>query len=237
MTSHSILAIIPARAGSKRLPKKNILKLAKKPLLAWTIEAASKVRQIDEIVVSTDDKKIAEISKNFGAKIPYLRPKALATDEAKTVDVVLDVVNYYNEKLNRKFDVVIVLQPTSPLRKAKDIKNALNFFLKKKANAVISVCETDHSPKWANKLPKNLSMNSFLKSEVINTRSQDLEKYYRLNGAIYIIKTERLLVDENLFPKKKSFAFIMPTLRSIDIDTEIDFNLAEIIIKKRQSFK
>ena len=237
MTSHSILAIIPARAGSKRLPKKNILKLAKKPLLAWTIEAASKVRQIDEIVVSTDDKKIAEISKNFGAKIPYLRPKALATDEAKTVDVVLDVVNYYNEKLNRKFDVVIVLQPTSPLRKAKDIKNALNFFLKKKANAVISVCETDHSPKWANKLPKNLSMNSFLKSEVINTRSQDLEKYYRLNGAIYIIKTERLLVDENLFPKKKSFAFIMPPLRSIDIDTEIDFNLAEIIIKKRKSFK
>ena len=237
MTSHSILAIIPARAGSKRLPKKNILKLAKKPLLAWTIEAARKVRQIDEIVVSTDDKKIAEISKNFGAKIPYLRPKALATDEAKTVDVVLDIVNYYNEKLNRKFDVVIVLQPTSPLRKAKDIKNALNFFLKKKANAVISVCETEHSPKWANKLPKNLSMNSFLKSEVINTRSQDLEKYYRLNGAIYIIKTERLLVDENLFPKKKSFAFIMPTLRSIDIDTEIDFNLAEIIIKKRQSFK
>lgn len=234
ITGNSFLAIIPARGGSKRLPRKNILKLAGKPLIAWTIEAALNVKYFDEIIVSTDDKKIAEISRNYGAIIPFLRPAHLATDTIKTVDVVVSVINYYKEKQNRVFDCIVVLQPTSPLRDTEDIENAIELFMREKANAVISVCETEHPPLWANTLPENLSMNNFLKDEIINVRSQDLETYYRINGAVYIIRTDILLKEQRFFPEEKSYAYVMRQNKSIDIDTETDFNLAEILINKKK---
>ena len=125
-----------------------------------------------------------------------------------------------------------MLQPTSPLRDTEDIENALELFMREKANAVISVCEAEHSPLWANTLPENLSMNNFLKDEIINVRSQDLEPYYRINGAVYIIKTDILLKEQRLFPRNKSYAFVMRKDKSNDIDSEIDFKLAEILINK-----
>jgi len=229
----SFLAIIPARGGSKRLPQKNILDLGGKPLIAWTIEAAKNVKYFDEIMVSTDDKKIAEISRDYGSKIPFLRPDYLATDTVKTVDVVIDIIKYYREELNQVFDVIVVLQPTSPLRDNKDIDNAIELFIGKKANAVISVCEAEHSPMWSNTLPKNLSMNNFLKDEIINVRSQDLETFYRLNGAVYIVRTDILLNEQRFFPEEKSYAYVMKKDKSIDIDTKTDFRLAEILINKK----
>ena len=161
----SFLAIIPARGGSKGIKDKNIINLKGKPLIAYTLDAAIESQVFDEIVVSTDSLKIAEISKSFGAKIPFLRPKELASDNAKTVDVIIHVLNYYINQ-NIEFDYFMLLQPTSPLRNSKDIKNAVNLLFEKNANSVVSVCETEHSPLWSNTLPEDLSLANFIKQEV-----------------------------------------------------------------------
>ena len=125
----------------------------------------------------------------------------------------------------------IVLQPTSPLRNEKHIDEAIELLEEKQADAIVSVCEMDHSPLWSNTLPKDGNMNNFLRDEVLNKRSQDLEKYYRLNGAIYICKTDKLLENKSFFLKDNIFAYIMDRKSSIDIDEEIDFLFAERVIE------
>jgi CMP-N-acetylneuraminic acid synthetase len=219
----SFLAIIPARGGSKRLPRKNILNLAGKPLIAWSIEAGLNSEYIDKVIVTSDDDEILEISRKFGADI-IKRPDELASDTATTFDAIKHTV----ENL-KKYDYIVLLQPTSPLRNEKHIDDAIELLESKKADAIISVCEMDHSPLWSNILPEDLSMKNFLREEVLNKRSQDLEKYYRLNGAIYICKTEKLLEEESFFLKNNIFAYIMDRNSSIDIDEEIDFKIAEVL--------
>lgn len=227
--NHNILAIIPARGGSKRLPGKNMLPLAGKPLIAWTIEAAKKSKYIKTVCVSTDCEELKEIALKWGAEVPFIRPTELATDTANSVDVALHALEWY-EKEGAAFDVVILLQPTSPLRDFMDINNAIEMFFSRNANSVTSVCETAHSPLWANTLPNNLSMDGFIRDEVKNARSQDLPKYYRLNGGIYIINVEILDKDRSFISKNKSYAYIMSREKSVDIDTNIDFLVAEKII-------
>ncbi|PSB80704.1 cytidylyltransferase domain-containing protein [Photobacterium damselae] len=225
----NILAIIPARAGSKRLPNKNILDLGGKPLIQWTIEAAIKCSQIETVMVSTDSKNIADVSEKVGVSVPYLRSPELSSDTASSTDVVIDVIEYY-KSIGKYFDTIMLLQPTSPLRSVDDIKNAVKLFNEKNANAVVSVTECEHSPLWCNTINDDLNLDDFINDELKNTRSQDLPKYYRLNGAIY-------LVDVNSFIKEKTFmpintyALKMDNERSVDIDTELDFRLAELIIK------
>jgi len=228
----TFLAIIPARAGSKRLPDKNILTLSGKPLIAWTIEAGLKSKHLDEVMVSTDGKKIMEISKKYGAEIPFQRPAYLADDNATSIDVVIHTINFYKNDLKRKFDYIVLLQPTSPLRNSTDIDNSIEFLLQKEADAVISVCKTEHSPLWTNILPPNLSMEKFLKEDIKEHQSRDLPDYYRLNGAIYICKTEKVLLEKTLFLNKNIYAFIMEQEKSTDIDTELDFKFAEFLIKR-----
>ncbi len=223
-----VLAVIPARGGSKRLPKKNILNLAGKPLIAWTIEEAKKSKYIDKLIVSTDSTEIAEISKKYGAEVPFIRPKELASDTASSIDVILHAINFFKNK-GDTYEYIVLLQPTSPLRKVDDIDKAFEM-INKDTKAVVSVCETEHSPLWSNTLPNDLSMKDFIKPEIKNKRSQDLPKYYRLNGAVYISDVEYLL-DNNGFIGDETKAFIMPQSRSVDIDSGIDLNLAEIIIK------
>lgn len=226
----TFLAIIPARAGSKRLKNKNILTLNNKPLIGWTIEAGIKSRYIDELIVSTDSDKIAKISKKYGAKIPFLRPKNLAKDKSKTSDVVKHAINFYHKKFNKFFDFILILQPTSPLRNNKDIDKAIEFMFKKKADAVISVCELNHPPIWSGKLPKNKKMNKFFEKSGFKNRSQDQKKHYRLNGAIYICSLDKFLEQNSVFLQKNVFAFEMPREKSIDIDTELDFKIAKSLI-------
>ena len=223
-----ILAIIPARSGSKRLPNKNILNLAGKPLIAWTIEEAKKSKYIDKIVVSTDSEQIAEISTQYGAEIPFLRPAELAQDTTSSIDVI----KYCLENIKENFDYLMLLQPTSPLRTSEDIDNAINL-LDENTLAVVSVCETEHSPLWSNTLPEDLSMENFLRPEVKNKRSQDLPKYYRLNGAIYIAEIN-YFYRYNSFFGHKTKALIMKQEHSIDIDTKLDFLFSEIIIKQKK---
>lgn len=224
------LAIIPARSGSKGLKDKNIKLLANKPLIAYTINAAIKSGIFDEIMVSTDSDKYAEISKKYGANVPFLRSKEMSGDTATTWDTVKEVLSNYS-KLGKEFETVCVLQPTSPLRKAEHILQGYKKFEEKNANFVVGVCEMDHSPLWSNMLPSDYSMENFIKDDVSKMPRQQIPTYYRINGALYIIKTDYLFKTTNYY-QEKSYAVVMDKKYSIDIDDEVDFKIAEVFIKE-----
>ncbi len=214
-----ILGLIPARGGSKRLPRKNVLPLAGKPLIAWTIEAALGSASLNNVVVSTDDAEIREVARNHGAEV-LERPAALASDTATSLEVLLHTLRTLASQ-GEHYDLVVLLQPTSPLRSSADIDRAIDLLRERQADAVISVCETDHPPKWSNTLPDDRSMAGFYRPGVRETRSQDLPRSYRLNGAIYIYNCERLLRSKSLDMDDNCYAYVMPRERSIDIDFEI----------------
>lgn len=186
-----ILAIIPARGGSKRLPKKNVLPLCGKPLIQWTAEATLASKFIDLAIVSTDCVEIAAVAKDCGMGVPYLRKNTLSNDTASSMDVILDVLSFY-QTINQEFDFVMLLQPTSPLRTVTDIDGAIESFIEKSATAVVSVTECDHSPLWSNTLSADLSLAGFVNKEIVHQRSQDLPTYHRLNGAIYIFDVQSI---------------------------------------------
>lgn len=224
------LAIIPARSGSKGLKDKNIKLLNGKPLISYTIEAAIKSKMFDEIMVSTDSEKYAEIAKQYGAKVPFMRNSELSNDTASSWDVVRDVLNKYKEA-GKEFDTVAILQPTSPLRTAQDIIDGYKIMNDKSANAVVGVCEVDHSPLWMNTLPEDNSMGNFINTKVVGLSRQKLEKYYRINGAVYIMKTEYLNNVDNIY-NDKCYALIMDKRKSIDVDDEYDFLFAEVLFSR-----
>jgi CMP-N,N'-diacetyllegionaminic acid synthase len=228
--NHRILAVIPARSGSKGIKDKNIKLLNNKPLLSYTIEAAQRSKIFSEIVVSTDSELYANISKEYGASVPFLRNALLASDTASSWDVVKEVIRWYSDH-RQNFKTVVLLQPTSPLRTAQDIIDSFSLFLEKKANMIVSVCKADHSPLWYNILPKDLSLGNFINKEVQNLPRQELPCYYRINGAIYIIKKKYLMEGNELY-SNDSYAYIMPRERSVDIDDNIDLALAEILLKQ-----
>lgn len=221
-----ILAIIPARGGSKRLPHKNILKLKDKPLIAWSIESAKNSKYIDKLILSSDDEKIIDVAKKFGCEVPFVRPKELAQDETRSIDVVLHTL----KTLKESYDYVILLQPTSPLRTTQNIDEAIELCFEKKATSIIGVCEMEHSPLWANTLDETMSMENFLDDRYNNSRSQDLPTFYRINGAFYMSKVESVLKNETFFVKENIFAFLMSQEHSVDIDTKLDFVVAEAVL-------
>jgi CMP-N,N'-diacetyllegionaminic acid synthase len=218
--NHDILAIIPARGASKRLPDKNILDFAGKPLIAWTIDAALKSKCITNVIVSTDDARIASIAKKYGAKVPFLRPDSLSSDESTTIDVVVDLVS----KLSEKYNYIALLQPTSPLRTSQHIDDSFEQLGDK--DAVVSVVKTEHPIEWCNTLSSNKNLDNFINGTVRNKRSQDLPERYRINGAIYIVKTDVLLREETFLLEKGAVAYIMERDVSIDIDEKQDFIIA-----------
>jgi N-acylneuraminate cytidylyltransferase/CMP-N,N'-diacetyllegionaminic acid synthase len=230
-----IIALIPARGGSKGLPGKNIRELAGRPLLAWSIEAARQSRFVDHVAVSTDNREIADVAEAAGGKVPFLRPAHLATDDASSFDALIHALDWYDGKGN-DFDLVVWLQPTSPLRTGEDIDQAIELYFEKEAEAIVSVCETDHHPWWSNVLPDDACMADFLRPEVLNTNRQDLPLHYRLNGALYI-GSPGFLRDRQSFFGDLTFAYIMPKERSIDIDDIFDFKLAEFLLSAKGSTK
>ena len=223
------IAIIPARSSSKGLKNKNIKLLNGKPLLAYTVEAALQSGLFDCVHVSTDSEQYADIAREFGADVPFLREVELASDTSSTWDALRFVIKKY-EELGQKFDTVCLLQPTSPLRDATDIKNAYQIFEKKKAESVISVCETEHSPLLCNTLKESGSMKGFIDMKKVGRR-QELSTYYRLNGAIYIQTVDLLMQGGDLYGDK-SYAYVMEKEHSVDIDDEMDFMFAEVMIRK-----
>jgi CMP-N,N'-diacetyllegionaminic acid synthase len=221
------IAIIPARSGSKGLKDKNIKLLNGKPLLVYSIEAAQNSDIYDEIFVSTDSEHYANIAQQNGAKVPFLRSQDLASDTASSWDVVKDAIKKYSA-LGKEFETVTLLQPTSPLRTAEDIKAGYMEFLNRDADFVVSVCEVDHSPLWCNILPEDNSMVNFLNKDIINYQRQMMPTFYRISGALYIIKTDFLFNTEDYY-SEKSYAIILPKIHSVDIDDELDFTIAESI--------
>jgi len=219
-----IIAIIPARGGSKRLLGKNTKLLCGKPLISWTIEAAKKSKYLDTTVITSDDDVVRKIANDYD--VAFLqRPELLANDNAVSADVLLHALNA--QKI--EFDLVVLLQPTSPLRTHYQIDQAIEVLLEKNAKSIVSVCKSDHSPIWSNLLPEDLSMKGFMLDKYAAQRSQDLEVFYRLNGAIYIVNIIDF-VREKKFLTDESFAFLMNQQDSIDIDTEYDFICAEALM-------
>ncbi|WP_105176449.1 acylneuraminate cytidylyltransferase family protein [Clostridium cagae] len=228
---NEILAIIPARGGSKGLPGKNILNLNGKPLIAHTILASKNSKFVTRVVVSTDDKEIAEISKKYGAEVPYLRPNSLAKDKSLTIDSVFHMLDYLEKYEDYSPDYVLLLQCTSPLRNEQHIDEAIEKLVKSDFHGIISICESEVNPYWTNIL-KNESLKYFLEEGKNITRRQDLPKIYRYNGAIYLAKTEALK-RERTFEVENLTGYVMDRESSIDIDTEIDFKIAEIMMKNK----
>lgn len=228
------LAIIPARSGSKGLKDKNIKLLKDKPLIAYTIEAAKQSGIYSNIMVSTDSEKYGSIAMEYGAEVPFYRTDKNSSDKASSWDVVKEVLKEY-QRIGVEFDTFTLLQPTSPLRSFKDIQNAYKLFNDKNAVAVVSVCKMEHSPLWSNTLPKDDSLSDFL-SVNNNIQRQKLEKFYRINGAIYIADVSEFLKNTNLY-RENCYAYKMPCERSIDIDTELDFKIAEIIISEEDEYE
>lgn len=228
---YHITALIPARGGSKRLPGKNIKLLCGKPLIAWTIETAKASTYIDSVIVSTDDIEIKEISKKFGAEVPFIRPDYLSHDTASSFDVIKHAIEFLN--IDKPKHLIVLLQPTSPLRTVAELNQALEFFLKKTADGVVSISETEHSPMWSNTLLNDGCMSDFIRPEVQGKRSQDLPKFFRLNGSIYIYETLALLEQAKIFFDENVYGFETSLDTAVDIDTALDFLIAETIMKYR----
>ncbi len=223
------IAIIPARQGSKGIADKNIKLLGGKPLLQYSVEAAVKANVFDEIFVSTDSKEYAQIAENAGASVPFLRSPALAKDTSSTWDAAREAILKYRE-MGREFDTVAILQPTSPMREAADILRGYDKLKEKNANLVAAVCEADHPPVWANMLPQDDSLENFISRQYAGKPRQQLPAYYRINGALYIVKTDYLMHHDNTYGEG-SYAVVMSKENSIDIDDIFDFMLAETVIQ------
>lgn len=222
--ARKVLALIPARGGSKGIPGKNIANLAGKPLIAWTIEAAQACSGIDSIVLSSDEHAIAEVAVRFGCTVPFMRPPALATDEASSMDVVYHALEQLPE-----FDVILLLQPTSPLRTASDIEACLDLLMG--APAVVSVRPSEDHPYLTFEINESGILTPYAKpSAGQSLRRQDLPSAWCLNGAIYAAEVE-WLKSQRSFVSFDTIAYQMPTERSLDIDTPADLRLADAILR------
>ncbi len=225
-----ILAIIPARSGSKGLKDKNIKELNGKPLLTYSLGAAFDSELFDTVHVSTDSQVYAEMAKSFGADQPFLRDQQNAEDFSSSWDVVREVLMKY-KAMGKEFDVCVLLQPTSPMRTADDITSAYKLFEKRGAKSLTSVTEVDHPVQWCFKLDESCSMKDFASSPFKDCRRQELEKHYRENGAIYIVRTEDIVNPSFDFYSDQCVAYVMDRGCSIDIDTLQDFVIAETIMR------
>ncbi len=227
-----ILAIIPARGGSKGLPRKNVRLLRGRPLIYYTIREAKLSKLITRIIVSTEDREIAEISRSYDVEV-QLRPPELSRDETPIIDVILYVIDTLGKIEGYKPDIIVLLQPTSPLRRAVDIDNALKIFMNEECDSVVSVYEAPRSLYWSFKIDGKY-LKPIFGYEYLAKRRQELPKLYIPNGAIYVSTPEKLRKYRSFY-SPKTFPYIMPYERSIDIDSEIDLLLAETILSKLEN--
>ena len=224
-----MLAIIPARRGSKGLPGKNIRQLNGKPLIAYTIAAALEAKNTGRIIVSTDSEEIMEIALEYGAECPFLRPAKLSTDQARGIDVIRHAITTLEHGDPTAIPAFVILQPTSPLRTAADIDNAITLFREREADSVISYCQESHPISWHKYLTDDGRLEAIFDKRSDN-RQEERPSYYP-NGAIYVLK--RSLLEKESFYTEKSYAYLMDSNRSIDIDNLDDFNYAAYLMKHK----
>jgi CMP-N-acetylneuraminic acid synthetase len=223
------LAIIPARYGSKGIPRKNVVDFCGKPMIQYTLEAALESKYIDQILVTTDDSEVLKISSNLGIINSYVRPVNLASDTAAMSDVVIHALDWFKEQNGSYPDTFILLQPTSPLRNSSDIDGAIKLFMKEQANSLISVHELSEHPYESLKLNEN-EWNYIDQPDKKVFRRQDYSNnFYYINGAIYILNTEFFLKNKNFLEKGISKIYEMPKIRGIDIDTILDLEIAKFL--------
>lgn len=230
-----VLAVIPARAGSKGLPGKNIKDLLGKPLIAWTIEAALGSKYIDEIIVSTDGAEIAKISESFGANIPFLRPKEISEDTTTSIAVLEHALNFYKNSIGEEFDYVIMLEPTSPLRDAKDIDDAFDVLFNSpaEASAIVGICKTEsQNPAFLVHLVKDNLIEGYANKDMKVLRRQDIEPVYFFEGSLYISKV-RTLLDKKTFYHSATIGYEFPKWKSLEIDDGDDFIMVEALLRSR----
>lgn len=227
----NILAIVPARGGSKRVPQKNKKILLDKPLICWTLDIASMIPCI-KLIVSTDDDEIAEIARKSEIDVPYIRPTELASDTATMVDVVLDLLSFY-EAVGENFDAVMLLQPTSPFRSFESIQKALSLYKENGEDSIVSVSIAKSHPYWC-KTIVNGTLQPYDKGiDFSKMRSQDLPEIYQLNGLLYLSSVQNLKEKNSFYSKNTLALAIESEEESIDIDTEFDWLVAEAVAKKR----
>lgn len=220
-----IFALIPARGGSKGIPRKNIKSIAGKPLIGWTIEAALRSQLLDEVIVSTEDEEIAAVARQWGAQVPFLRPAELAQDDTPGMAPVLHALEQLPE-----FDAVLLLQPTSPLRTTQDIDACISLAHTLQASAAVSVCEPEKHPYWMYRLSDDQRLRTLIDAPNVSCR-QDLPPVYGLNGALYYACAD-WLKQHRTFVTDETVAYLMSRERSVDLDTLFDWKLAELLLKE-----
>lgn len=223
----NILAVIPARGGSKRLPRKNVKKLCGKPLIVWSIDIAKNIPEICNILVSTDDMEIAAICEESGALVPWLRPAELATDTASSVDVALHALEWYEREVGI-VDGLLLLQPTSPFRSKESIRRGIELFYKNDFQAILGVSLTHAHPMWSLKMEGD-HLVPFMREHGLGTRSQDLPPAYMVNGGLYLISPNELRLYNTFMPSRVLPLIFETAEEAMDIDTELDWKVAESI--------
>ena len=223
----SLLAVIPARGGSKGIPRKNIKELCGKPLISWTIEAANNISKIDRLILSTDDEEIAAIGRKIGVDVPFLRPQELAADDTPAILTALQILELLPE-----FDELLWLQPTSPLRTVEDINQVIEISYRINAASVASVSPVKENPNWVYQLNEQQILTRWIE-EPLRLSRQELQQAYVLNGAIYWAQVE-WLKQKRAFVSGETQGYVMPVERSIDVDTPLDWEWVEFLMSRNK---
>ena len=232
ISNKKILGLITARSGSKGLPKKNIKPLLGKPLIAWSIDVGIKSNYIDDLVVSTDCHEMSRLAKKYEAEAPFIRPKELSTDSASSVDVILHAINWL-EKRDRFYDLVVLLEPTSPLRESKDIDRCLEIMQENNVRSIVSICKVESThPMFLFRLNEKSKLDPYSGKTPNSLRRQDLETLYFLEGSVYCSEID-LLRTKRGFYHEETYGYIVPKWKSLEIDDEDDFLMVEALMKSR----
>jgi CMP-N,N'-diacetyllegionaminic acid synthase len=232
IAGEKVLGLILARAGSKGLPGKNLRDLGGKPLIAWSIDAGRQSARVDDVVVSTDGEAIAAVARQCGADVPFLRPPALATDEAASIDAVEHAVDWLNER-GRSYGYLVLLEPTSPLREASDVDRALEMLAASDAGAVVSVCRADVAhPSFMYRIGADGRLEPYLSAQPDGLRRQDIEPLYYLDGTVYVSRVDTLR-SRRSFYHEGTVGYEVPKWKAPEIDDEVDFMLVEAIMRHR----
>lgn len=229
MKTPVVLGIITARGGSKGLPNKNILPLAGKPLIAYTIEAAQAARRLDRCILSTDDQRIAQVGRQCGVEVPFMRPPELARDDTPHMPVLRHALRWLEEHEGYVPDYVLCLQPTTPLRTATDIDSSIALAVEKDADSVIGYAPARQYPHWMRQIADDGRLVDFLPYSPDLSRRQSLPALYHVTGSIYLARRELVLTRESFYTDK-TYAYVVPVERAIDIDTMLDLRLAELVL-------
>ncbi len=227
-----ILTVIPARGGSKGIPRKNIVKIGGRPLIDYTIKPALQVNRINHVIVSTEDEEIASISRGLGAEVPFMRPNHLAVDQAQSAPVVIDALYRMEEINNIKYDAVLMLQPTSPLRTSKHIEKALDLFFSQECDSVVSVVSVGGTHPFRMKRLVDDRLVNYIDQGFWDMRPrQELPPVYIRNGSIYLIERD-VLINKGQMIGEKCLGMVMGDKESINIDTPLDLKLAELLLEE-----